>query len=103
MWICWQDSIIQKKCDQTTTKNVYLWTILYLTSTFENLSLTKSIKDLWMFTKHYTCKMSFDYCYKIVCIIFINKIKQLCACFMKKSMVNNKFIEIITCFTIQIF
>jgi hypothetical protein len=50
---------------------IQIWHIVVLW----NQSLTESNKDLWMFIRHYACQMSFDHCYKIAYIMWINKLK----------------------------
>ncbi len=77
-----ENSIIKKKSDKIIFKNSYLQMILFLKYAWIlhsivtlNQSSTKSNKDLWMFKRHYTCKFSFDHCYKLAYIIWINEIK----------------------------
>jgi hypothetical protein len=67
-----EGSIIQKNNDYIMVEEVYLQ-IIYLKSTFDILLSHKiNLHEKWIrkfmsvYLKHYTCKMSFDHCYKIV-------------------------------------
>jgi hypothetical protein len=51
--------------------DIHIW---HFVVSYNQIS-TKLDKDLWIFRKHYTCKMSFGHCYKIAYIILKNKIK----------------------------
>ncbi len=67
--------------------NPHLTFYCFIKSIFKKVN-----KDLWMFTKHHTCKMSFDHIYNIAYIIWINKLKWICASLMTKWMItNNQF------------
>jgi hypothetical protein len=61
-------------------KQLYLLLILFWKCKFDILFFVKSIsikfiKNLWVFTKYYACKMLFDHFYKSVYIIWINKLE----------------------------
>jgi len=55
---------------------IYMQTILFFKFTFD-IFIVKLIKKielrLTMFTKCYTCKKSFNHCYKIAYLVWINK------------------------------
>jgi hypothetical protein len=60
------------------TIKIYLQTILFFEFTFDIfiiVLINKIELGLTMFTKRYTCKISFNHCYKIAYMIWINKLK----------------------------